>query len=66
MEIRLQKQIELFISRYPKLEPITESIIAGYDVMEQAYIIDHKLLIAGNGGNAADSEHISGYFEPGK
>ena len=28
--------------------------------MEVAYLHDHKLLIAGNGGSAADSEHIAG------
>lgn len=28
--------------------------------MEQSYANDHKLLIAGNGGSAADSEHIAG------
>lgn len=28
--------------------------------MEQAYSMDHKLLVAGNGGSAADSEHIAG------
>ena len=28
--------------------------------MEDAYTHDHKLLIAGNGGSATDSEHIAG------
>ena len=28
--------------------------------MEECYESDHKLLIAGNGGSAADSEHIAG------
>lgn len=28
--------------------------------MEQTFSTDHKLLVAGNGGSAADSEHIAG------
>ncbi len=28
--------------------------------MEESYSKDHKLMIAGNGGSAADSEHIAG------
>lgn len=60
MEKRLKKHIDLLTSRYPKLATIIDSIISGYDMMEQAYINDHKLLVAGNGGSAADSEHIVG------
>lgn len=60
MEVRLQKHIDLLISRYPKLEGIVPSIISAYDVMDEAYSADHKLLVAGNGGSAADSEHIAG------
>lgn len=29
-------------------------------ILEECYENDHKLLIAGNGGSAADSEHIAG------
>lgn len=60
MQARLKKHIDLLISRYPKLESIAPSIISAYDVMEKAYSSDHKLLVAGNGGSAADSEHIAG------
>ena len=35
-------------------------VIAAYLIMEEAYMGDHKLLIAGNGGSAADAEHIAG------
>lgn len=48
------------VQRYPRLKSITPSIISAYEVMEQAYSMDHKLLVAGNGGSAADSEHIAG------
>lgn len=60
MEARLQKHIKLLMSRYPKLEGITTSIISAYEVMEATYSHDGKMLVAGNGGSAADSEHIAG------
>ena len=60
LEQRLMKQVDLLIKRYPALEVCREDIINGYLIMEQAYVDGHKLLIAGNGGSAADSEHIAG------
>jgi D-sedoheptulose 7-phosphate isomerase len=57
---RLNKHVDLLISRYPKLERCRDSIIAAYLVMEETYSHDGKLLVAGNGGSAADSEHIAG------
>lgn len=60
MEERLQKHLDLLIERYPILEPCKESIAKAYDIMEEAYSYGRKLLVAGNGGSAADSEHIVG------
>ncbi len=60
MEQRLMKHIDLLMERYPKLEPCRNDIIAAYEILEECYRTDHKLLIAGNGGSAADSEHIAG------
>lgn len=57
---KLGKHIDLLIQRYPVLELCRQDIIDGYLVMEEAYENNHKLLIAGNGGSAADSEHIAG------
>ena len=54
------KHINLLCKRYPQLEACSKDILAAYEIMEQAYESDHKLLIAGNGGSAADSEHIAG------
>lgn len=60
LEARLEKHIDILIKRYPVLKECQQSIIDAYLVMEEAYEGDHKLLIAGNGGSAADSEHIAG------
>ena len=60
LEAKLMKHVDLLVKRYPQLECVKDSIIAGYKVMEEAYEKGGKLLIAGNGGSAADSEHIAG------
>lgn len=60
MEPKLNKHVDLLIERYPVLEECRQSIIDAYQVMEDCYSHDGKLLIAGNGGSAADSEHIAG------
>ena len=60
LDNRLMKHINLLIERYPKLETVKQDIINAYLLMEECYEHDGKLLIAGNGGSAADSEHIAG------
>lgn len=60
LEQRLEKHIDLLIFRYPALREVKQAIIDAYLVMEECYEHDGKLLIAGNGGSAADSEHIAG------
>lgn len=54
------KHIDLLVKRYPMLKACQKSIFEAYQIMEQCYEHDGKLLIAGNGGSAADSEHIAG------
>ena len=60
LEPRLVKHIDFLIERYPVLVTVKNDIINAYLVMEECYEHDGKLLIAGNGGSAADSEHIAG------
>lgn len=60
LEEKLEKHIDLLISRYPSLQSIRNAIIDAYLLMEECYLHEGKLLIAGNGGSAADSEHIAG------
>lgn len=60
LEKRLEKHIDLLIERYPVLEICKEDIISGYELLEECYTKGGKLLIAGNGGSAADAEHIAG------
>ena len=54
------KHINLLIERYPVLETERHAIEQAYLVIEACYQNGGKLLIAGNGGSAADAEHIVG------
>lgn len=53
------------IKRYPILERVREDIEAVYGILERCYENGGKLLIAGNGGSAADAEHIVGELMKG-
>lgn len=65
LESRLMKHIDLLVERYPSLEPIKQELIDAYLIMEESYSKGGKLLVAGNGGSAADSEHIVGELMKG-
>lgn len=54
------KILENLLFRYPMLEKQRDSIMEVYKILESSYAAGGKLLIAGNGGSAADSEHIVG------
>lgn len=56
----MQKHIDFLIYRYPKLECIQNEILDAYLLIEECYKHGGKLLVAGNGGSAADAEHIVG------
>jgi len=67
--IKLDDKMELYvdslIERYPTLEVCRNTIKEAYLVLEDCYSNGGKLLIAGNGGSAADSEHIVGELMKG-
>jgi D-sedoheptulose 7-phosphate isomerase len=48
------------IERYPKLSSVRNDISRAYSILEETFSAKGKLLIAGNGGSAADAEHITG------
>lgn len=65
LEKRLMKHINWLVERYPSLEIAKEDIIAAYLLLEESYENGGKLLVAGNGGSAADAEHIVGELMKG-
>lgn len=57
--------IEELTERYPELKACRKEIIKAYETIAQCFAEGGKLLIAGNGGSAADSEHIVGELMKG-
>lgn len=65
MEEKTKKHVEFLISRYSELSVVKNKIIEAYQILENCYANSGKLLIAGNGGSAADAEHIVGELMKG-
>jgi D-sedoheptulose 7-phosphate isomerase len=54
----MKKRLELLLERYPVLQPCKKDLSAALDLLVAAYRAGNKLLVCGNGGSAADSEHM--------
>ena len=65
LETRLYQYIDLLILRYPQLIVVKDCIVEAYQILEESYTNDGKLLVPGNGGSAADAEHIVGELMKG-
>lgn len=67
MELKenIKKHIDILCKRYPELKNAENDIAAAYQILEESYKNGGKLLVAGNGGSAADAEHIVGELMKG-
>ena len=61
----IKKHIDLLCERYPALKIVEDDIGRAYQILEDSYKNGGKLLVAGNGGSAADAEHIVGELMKG-
>jgi D-sedoheptulose 7-phosphate isomerase len=57
--------IATLITRYPALAPCEGAISAAAEILIARYRAGNKLLLAGNGGSAADCLHIAGELTKG-
>jgi D-sedoheptulose 7-phosphate isomerase len=57
--------LSTLVARYPALEPVRPSIEKAYTLLTACYERGGKLLVCGNGGSAADCEHIVGELMKG-
>lgn len=60
-----EEMLNNLVHRYPELEKTKADILAAYELLCHTYKNGGKLLISGNGGSAADSEHIVGELMKG-
>lgn len=55
-----ERILDELIARYPVLTSAREEILAAYHLLADCFERGGKLLVGGNGGSAADAEHIAG------
>lgn len=65
MKENIKCNLDILLERYPNLSVCKEDIVKAYEILEECFASGHKLLIAGNGGSCADSEHIVGELMKG-
>jgi len=65
MKERTQKIFENLFENYKDLLCVKDDIKSAYEIIRECYANKKKTLICGNGGSAADSEHIVGEFMKG-
>ncbi|MGB8984680.1 MAG: SIS domain-containing protein [Anaerolineales bacterium] len=58
-------RIEQLISKYPELEACATDIQAAFEILRDCFRRGGKVLTCGNGGSAADAEHIVGELMKG-
>ena len=54
----MNKSIEELFSRHPRLAPCGSAVQEAFDLLLGAFRAGGKILVCGNGGSAADAEHI--------
>lgn len=61
MKTRTKDYISTFLKKHPELEYLKDNFIKTIELLTNLKP-ENKILVCGNGGSAADSEHIAGEF----
>lgn len=59
------RHLDILIERYAELKTAKNDITNAYEILRECFENNGKLLVAGNGGSAADAEHIVGELMKG-
>ena len=65
MKQQLQKELDILVTNYPQLSGCMDDIWAAYELMKNASLNGRLIMACGNGGSAADAEHIVGELMKG-
>lgn len=60
MKEQTKAKIDNLVDRYPNLNLIYKDILESLNIIIECYKLGGKLLVCGNGGSAADAQHIVG------
>lgn len=64
-DARVISHLDKLIAKYPHLACVRASLLSAYLCIRDSYQAGGKLLVCGNGGSCADSEHIVGELMKG-
>lgn len=62
MKERTLKLLDNFFERYPKLDYLKDNLHRAIKLLSDCALNGNKILVCGNGGSCADSEHLAGEF----
>jgi len=65
MEEQVQKELDILLANYPQLSGCMDDIRAAYEILKQTCLQGCIIMTCGNGGSAADAEHIVGELMKG-
>lgn len=58
-------EMKVLYERFPALEPIAADVAAAYNLIKRSFETSGTLFVCGNGGSAADAEHVVGELMKG-
>jgi D-sedoheptulose 7-phosphate isomerase len=58
--MRTEELLQDLLNRHPELSLAARDVASGYEIIRSSYEKGGKLLVCGNGGSAADADHIVG------
>ena len=56
----MNDSLEKLFAECPRLEPCRDAVVGAFDALLASFRAGGKVLVCGNGGSAADAEHICG------
>ena len=62
---KVKEYAETLFQRFPELRASSESIFQAYSIIENSFVKSGMIFLCGNGGSAADAEHITGELSKG-
>ena len=60
MNCQIQKEIDVLLINYPQLSVCLDDICVAYELIKKTCLSSGLIMTCGNGGSAADAEHIVG------
>ena len=55
---RVQEELDILVTNYPQLSMCVDDVLASYELIKDACQAGGIIMVCGNGGSAADAEHI--------